>query len=242
MADGSGAIFDAKQDYRNDEQLKAKFYFSEGNKKGCSVSLIKGCFKKKKVKAPIAKAKGCFTKQALKFKFVSDAEYDALVKSIVDKLDPKTRALNKLNIDKSQVEKEISICNYRYFSYHTERPDGYDYKFGEDGLFRSTEYQISYIFCTQSQILAYQLSLSSDWNKHDESTFEYFYKDVTSFRSETEQQDEIKDGAVKYHTVSNEFKIVVPNDSFTVSLGNKPTQEEESAIQAMKAMLREKKG
>ena len=226
-----GSVIDTLEPYRTEEQDRAKFYFSEANKKGCLANL-KGCFKKKEVKAgPPVKKKGCFPKKP---KFISDADYDALVNGIVNRYDPKAKALSKLNIDESEIVKTITFGNYVYNPL-------YESKYGEDGIFRSLEYQVTYIFLTQKQILVYQLTLSCDWEKHDENTFEYFYKDVTSFKTETVTQDLIVNYAKEYRTQTNLFRLVVPNDSFFVSLRNKPTQEEESAIQAMKQMIREKK-
>jgi hypothetical protein len=239
---GGGTLIDPRAGYRTDDQEKAVFYFSDENKKGCFAG-AKGCFKKKPTaivpKGIVSKGKGCFSKKP---KFISDAEYDAMVTSIVQRLDPKTKGVAKLNIDESQIEKTIHFGNYKYKSWlDTVGKETFFWKVGEDGLFRSSIYEITWIFFTQNQILAYQLTLSSDWEKHDERTFEYHYKDITAFSSKTIQQDEINEGAKAYQTVENVFQITVPGDSFNVALGNKPDKEEEDAIQAMKALLREKK-
>lgn len=241
--DGSAALIDPKAGYRTDDQEKAIFYFSDENKQGCLAS-AKGCFKKKEKKGGCfpkkVKGKGCFAKK--KFKFVSDAEYDALIQSIVQRLDPKARGLQKLGLDESQVEKVISFANFKY---EQGTNDSFYWKFGEDGCFRSSIYEVTYLFFTRDEILAYQLTLSSDWEQHDEATSEYYYKDITAFTTETVQQDVIEDVKGEetkvYKTVKHEFQIVVPNDRFSVVLGTKPTQEEDDAIQGMKSLLREKK-
>jgi hypothetical protein len=240
--DGGATLIDPRADYRTAEQEKAVFYFSDSNKKGCKETL-KGCFKKPEK----TKTKGCFPKKTGKgcFKknpFVSDAEYDALIQSIVQRLDPKNRGLQKLNIDESQVEKTINFANFKYKSFFEDGAyEPFFWKIGEDDLFRSSIYEVTWLFFTQNEILAYQLTLSSDWEKHDERTFEYHYKDITAFSSKTIQEDQIKGGVKKYGTVQNEFQITVPNDNFSVVLSNKSDKEEEDSIQAMKAMLREKK-
>jgi hypothetical protein len=236
-----GALVDTKAGYRTEEQEKAVFYFSDKNKKGC-IATLKGCFVKKEKKGCGETLKGCFPKKGKgcfpkKHKYVSDADYDEIVANIVKRVDPEARGLERLVLDKSQVEKTIPFSNYAY---------GPRIKFGEDGKFRSSLYEVTYLFFTQNEIAAYQLTLSSDWEKHDEQTFEYHYKDITALSTETTQKDVLvedeKGGKKKeYRTVKNTFKITVPNDSFEVSLGNKPTAEEEDAIQGMKALLREKK-
>ena len=244
---GLGRMLDKKAEYRTDEQEKALFYFSDDNKQGCFTRL-KGCFAKKTKPVTGKKKKGCFPK---KMKYVSDADYDTLVNSIAQRLDPKNRGLQKLGIDESQIEKTITFSNYVFGHKNATESlqegdvasalNAFTWKIGDDGRFRSLIYEVTYLFFTQTQIAAYQLTLSSDWEKHDEETFEYHYKDITALKTRTLQQDEIKDGVKVYQTVKNEFLIQVPNDSFSVSLSNKPTAAEESAIQGMKSLLREKK-
>jgi len=227
--------------YRTEEQEKALFYFSDKNKKGC-VARLKGCFRKKEKTKGCFKInkKGCFPK---KMKYVSDAEYDTLVKTIAQRLDPENRGLQKIGLDRSQIEKTISFDNYVYKDVFDEVAEGdlFFWKIGDDDKFRSSIYEVTYLFFTQNEIAAYQLTLSSDWEKHDEETFEYHYKDITALKTKTLQKDKIKDGKKEYQTVQNEFFITVPGDSFSVTLGNKPTSEEENTIQAMKALLRERK-
>jgi hypothetical protein len=247
---GGGELFDPKAAYRTEEQEKAVFYFSPENVppadfKGCFEKIkirFKGCFPKKekeKKKGCFDKRKGCFAKG----RYMPDAEYDALIQSIVQRLDPKKRGLEKLGLDESQVEKVISFANFTYIP--DENDDTFFFKIGDDGRFRSSVFEVTYLFFTQDEILAYQLTLSSDWEKHDESTREYYYKDITALSTETLQKDvieELKGEKTKvYKTVSNVFHIRVPNDSFTVALSNITSQEENDAIQGMKSLLREKK-
>ncbi|GBU27420.1 hypothetical protein R84B8_00950 [Treponema sp. R8-4-B8] len=234
---GAGTLIDLKAGYRTEEQEKAVFYFSDKNKKGCG-AILKGCFAKKE-KITIKK-KGCFDK---KLKYVSDVEYDALVKAIVQRLDPENRGLQKVGFDKSQIEKTISIGNYVYVNPFKELAagDAFFWKIGDDGRFRSSIYEVTYLFFTRDEIVSYQLILSSDWEKHDETTSEFHYKDITALKIQTVQKDEIKGGVKVYQTVQNELIISVPGDSLSVTLSNKPTSEEENTIQDMKALIRKKK-
>jgi hypothetical protein len=242
---GAGTLIDPKAGFRTEEQDKAVFYFSDANKKGCLES-AKGCFKKPEKKSgkgcfSAKKTKGCFPKKS---KFVSDAEYDALVKAVVDRLDPYHRALAKLNIDEGQI-KEINPITFENFKYRSsfemDMKDTFYWKIGEDGLFRSNIYEVTWLFFSASQIYAYQLTLSTDWQKHDERTYEYHYRDITAFGSTTIREDVIKDEKTEYQVAKNIFQITVPGDSFSCALSNKSDEKEESSIQAMKAMLREKK-
>ncbi|MCL2759338.1 MAG: hypothetical protein FWD22_03920 [Treponema sp.] len=224
--------------YRTDEQDRALHYFSEKNKKGC-IGTIKGCFKKKPApKVAKVKKKGCFPK---KLGFMSDADYDALVASVMKRLDLKNKGLTKLALDESQVEKTIQFGNYLWYNDEGEFASGA--KLGEDGKWRSTTYESTFIFFTRNQIAAYQITFHLDWEKHEEDTFEYHYKDITALQTSTKHEDKIDldIGDTVFKCYKNELYIKVPNDSFKINLGNKPTAEEESAIQGMKSLLREKK-
>ena len=255
----ASALIDPKKEFRTEEQEKAVFYFSPENVKpedfrgcvekvkGCFTNTIKGCFPKKEKK----KAEGCFPKDKKgcfpKGRYISDEEYDVLVKDIVTRLDPKARGLQKLVLDDSQIEKEIVFANYAYRDFDDDADSSYYWKIGDDGRFRSSVYEVTYLFFTRDEIAAYKLILGSDWEKHDEQTSEYHYRDITAFSTKTLQKDIIKtdpktaEKKKEYRTVQNVFQIIVPGDSFTVSLGNKPTSEEEDTIQGMKSLLREKK-
>jgi hypothetical protein len=251
---GSGALIDPRDGYRSKEQETAVYYFSDENKKGCFAKKDKekkkgtGCFPKKKNGHGCFKGPGCFPK---KHPYVSDAEYDALVQGVISRLDPYHQGLQKLGLDESQVKeiKPISFANAVYFSlwersqgnaFITES-DPFFWKIGDDGVFRSSVYEVTWIYFSGSQMFAYQLTFSTDWEKHSERTFEYHYKDITALSTKTEQTDEMIGEKKIFKTVKNEFTITVPNDEFTVALCNKPDKEEENTIQAMKAMLREKK-
>lgn len=251
---GNKALIDPRAGYRSAEQETAVYYFSDENKKGCFAPKAKGagCFPKK------AKGAGCFPKKAKgtgcfpkKHPFVSDAAYDALVQSVIKRLDPYHRGLQKLGLDESQVQeiKPISFANAVYFSLwerargdcFVAKDEPFFWKIGEDDVFRSSVYEVTWIYFSASQIFGYKLTFSTDWEKHEEHTFEYHYKDITALSTQTVQADEIIDDKKIFKTVKNVLNITVPGDRFVVSLRNKPDTEEENSIQAMKAMLREKK-
>jgi len=229
-------IFLNKANYRTDDQDKAVHYFSDRNKKGC-LATIKGCFKKKPQMKIKSKNKGCFPK---KLGFMSDKDYDALVASMISKLDVRNKGLKKLGFDDSQVEKTIEFGSYVWYN-----DDGVveGYREGEDGKYRTNIFRSTQIFFTRSQVAIYRLTFNTDWEKHDEDTFEYHYKDIVALSTVTNNEDHIDPykGETVWKCYKNELVLQVPGDSFKISLGNKTTAEEEASIQAMKAMLREKK-
>jgi hypothetical protein len=66
-------------------------------------------------------------------------------------------------------------------------------------------------------------------------TEEYFYRDIVNFSTKTEEEE--FDGR-KY--IDNQFSVIVPGDRFDCQLPQN-MDSAESAIQGMKAKLREKK-
>ena len=78
-----------------------------------------------------------------------------------------------------------------------------------------------------------------DEDKKNESTDEFFYKDVTSFSTSSVTETAHGLGDKKFEVESNKFSMVVPGDKLYVSMDG--VADSESIIQAMKQKLREKK-
>ena len=156
-------------------------------------------------------------------KGISDAEFDANKERQISAINFKTMGLKKLGLDEEQVKEidPIMLIGPVYTS---------DSRRGADGVYRYSEYEITYIFCSSDQVYAYKYTLKLDSSAKTENTEEYFYKDITNFTTSDELKDEIK------ITV---FKIVVPGGKFQCSMV--PNDETEGKIQALKAKLREKK-
>lgn len=175
---------------------------------------------------------GCLSDHRMK-----DEEYDMMVAGYLSQ-DHRSKALSRIGLDEDELKEIEPIC---FHGYNFNR--AYARK-GADGLWRSSSYQISWLFFSDNQVYFYQDTINFDCDEKRTSTEEFFYKDVTSFSAVTETEECLEgfnaDGTEKHANVeSNKFKIVVPGDKFFAAM--QLTPENERAIQGMKNKLREKK-
>lgn len=176
----------------------------------------------------------CLSKQP-----ISDAEYDEMVLAVLRLNDYKKKALDKIGLDEDQV-KEIEPVHFEGFQYDKQSLA----KQGDDGKYRSSKYQVSWLFFSSTQVYLYQNTFNMDEDGKKESTEEYFYKDITNFSTssdtvETPFYDEETGKDILKNVDSNRFAITVPGDKFYCSL--EQNDYTENAIRGMKSMLREKK-
>ncbi len=179
---------------------------------------------------------GCLQKKP------TDEQYDELVRSMIAKnrlTDPQT-ALAKLGIDESEVTevKPIFLEGYLFGDKNSYA------KVGKDGLWRSSKYQVSWIFCSDTHVYLYQYTFNTDEDGKKVATEEYFYKDITNFSTssdtvETPYWDKKQKEIVLKNVDSTRFRITVPGDSLYCAMDQ--TDENEKAIKGLKAKLREKK-
>jgi len=181
---------------------------------------------------------GCLSKS------ITDAEYDEMVRAVVNSTNWKQKALDKIGLDEDQL-KEIDPINFE--GYYFDEKKTYA-KYGSDKKWRSSAYQISWLFFSADQVYLYQYTFNMDEEGKKEHTEEYFYKDITNFSttSDTVEKEvpEISgcNNNVEYVMKSvdyTRFALVVPGDKLYCSMDQ--SDEYESAIQGMKAKLREKK-
>ena len=173
------------------------------------------------------KQEGCLSKN------ITDDEYMAMVHQKRDSLNLRNKALMKIGLDESELQ-EIPPVVFEGFTFRNAWA-----KRRANGSYVSSAYQVSWLFFSSTEVYLYQYIFNMDENKKSESTEEYFYRDVTSFTTRTETEKARGVGG-NYEVESNKFAIVVPGATLTVALDD-TTGEFESAIQAMKQKLREKK-
>lgn len=173
------------------------------------------------------KQEGCLSKN------ITDEEYSQMVIAKRDSLNLRAKALGKIGLD----EEEVSEIPPAVF-------EGYVFKnaFAKrraDGKWVSSAYQVAWLFFSSTQIYVYRYTFNMDEDKKQESTDEFFYKDVTSFSTSTETETAHGLGDDKFEVETNKFKMVVPGDKIFVSMDG--VDNSEDIIQAMKQKLREKK-
>lgn len=182
---------------------------------------------------------GCFGKP-----LVSDEEYDQMVMAKVKSTNWKERALNKIGLDESQVS-EVEPIHLEAFYFDEKTID----RFGEDKKWRSSRYQISWVFASDTHIYVWQYTFSMINDEKRERTEEYFYKDITNFSTRTgtyEKETGELEGCLskkiewtRKNVDFNQFVVVVPGDKFECS--TEDSEYVESSVQGLKAKLREKK-
>jgi hypothetical protein len=177
---------------------------------------------------------GCLSKT------ISDTDYNELVKSTISNQDFKKKALEKIGLDESELQ-EIEPVHFEGWAYGNNISYA---KRGKDGNWRSSAYQISWLFFSSTQVYLYQNTVHFDKDDKKVATEEYFYKDITNFSTSTDTVEtpywdpKLKKSLLE-NIDSNRFALTVPGDKFYCSL--EQNDYTERAIQAMKAKLREKK-
>jgi hypothetical protein len=176
----------------------------------------------------------------LAFGLLKDEEYDALVAKKIKSMDFKQKALNKIGLDESELQ-EIEPVSFEGYWFDEKKTFS---KYGKDKKWRSSAYQISWLFFSSTQVYLYQYTFNLDEDGKMEKTEEYFYKDITNFQTisdtiETPIWDPKKDKSILVNIDKNRFAVTVPGDKFLCSM--EQNEYTERAIQAMKAKLREKK-
>lgn len=174
---------------------------------------------------------------------MNDADYEALVKAKANSMDFKQKALNKIGLELEQV----SVIDPVHFEGYVFDDRSYA-KWGKDRTWRSSKYQISWIFFSETQVYIYQYTFNMDEDGKVEKTEEYFYQDITNFSdtSDTIEKDVLEKISCKGESIythknvdSNRFALVVPGDKFYCSM--EQNEYTRNAIQGMKALLRNKK-
>ena len=179
-------------------------------------------------------SEGCLAKK------VSDSDYDAIVRRTVDNLNLRQKALDKIGLDEDEIKEIEPLCleGYRFEKAYA--------KLGEDKKWRSSKYEVTWIFASDKQLYIYSYMFNTDEDGKRERTEEYFWKDITNFSTMSETQEigiDWDEKKQEYKSRKNidtqEFAVVVPGEKFVCAA--QQSEVVENAVRAMKAKLREKK-
>lgn len=127
---------------------------------------------------------------------------------------------------------------------------------GKDNVLRYTPVEVSVIGFTQNQLLGYSCVLDRTTGKAlNESTDEYFYRDVVSVATKTESKTKDISGLGRVQMNAAESFTLTTSGGTSLSVllrdpelikrmggGEIPTTRAEKAIQTVRKMLRDKKG
>lgn len=117
---------------------------------------------------------------------MKDEEYDAMVAEFVNR-DHRSKALSRVGLDEDELKEIAPIClhNYNYMKAWARK--------GKDGKWRSSSYQVTWLFFSANQLYLYQETINFDCEEKRTSTEEFHYKDVVSFSTTTEVEEIIEE-------------------------------------------------
>lgn len=182
---------------------------------------------------------GCFGKGSN----MTMQTYLNLVQNKCQSMDLQSRAMAKIGLDPSQVQEipPIVLSSFVYDDDCLIRVD--------DNIAVSSQYSITWIFFSSTQMYTYKYIFDTTSDNTWEITQDFFYTDVTCFKTERAIKEKIDIAAgsgclssetvTKNHYVVDRLEVIVPGATYAFSLRNSETIEQ--SIQAAKAMLREKK-
>lgn len=149
----------------------------------------------------------------------------------------KTQALKKLGLDEDQVTEADPIIFDGY--YYKNIRSGCLYRKGKDNIVRSSTYEAVMFFFSAEQVYCYEYRFSIVADEKQESTEEYFYRDIVSAATKSEAvtyKIDGKDESFNYE----QFKLTTSGGtSIGASILDLGTAER--SINAMKSLLRSKK-
>lgn len=181
---------------------------------------------------------------------ISDKTMDAFI--LEDLVLAKGKALTKSSIDESQlVGEQLTIFGF------ADRGDvEILWKKGKDNIIRHTPITVTVITLTENQLVAYQSDLDlTTGNFLNESTDEYFYKDIVSIATKTESREikfknlgkiQLNEAEIFKLTTSGgtSIEVILRDRKLLIEKmggGEIPITDVEKTISVVRKMLREKK-
>lgn len=170
-----------------------------------------------------------FVREGCGAKTISDEQYYSIVANARSQYNSMGRALDKIGIDEDEV-KEIPPVYFEGFRFTNAFA-----KKTANGRWVSSTYEITWLFFSDSQVHVYRCRFNLDDDNKTEITDEYFYKDITSFTTISEEETTRNDEKIPTET----FRMRGSGIDFECSLTE--MRDFETSIKGMKQKLREKK-
>ncbi|MBP3762352.1 MAG: hypothetical protein J6I49_00555 [Bacteroidales bacterium] len=185
---------------------------------------------------------GCVGGVISLFSRMSDDQYEAMIAERVKQINSMDAALNKLGIDVDMVKEVKPI----YFEgYHFDEKKTFA-RLGKDDKWRSSAYEITWIFAGDKQLYVYNYRFNMDEDSKTVTAEEFFYKDITNVNHTTETVEKeiydfscIKSKKGRKSVEYNDFVLSAMGDKLLCSMH--ATEENERSIQGLKNKIREKK-
>jgi len=189
---------------------------------------------------------------------LSDAEYDKFAKSNVGSQQRLRQvAMSKFDLDESELNELPPVCLTGYC--FDEKIQSILAKEGKDRKWRSSVYQVSWLFFSTEKVCVYQYTLNFRRNEEKRVTKEYFWKEIVAFNTvDGVQITGVKMGAKKIiispamlrkngndavplpKTLNvKQFSLVVPSNQIDCAMPNDDSFDK--TLRGMKATLKMKK-
>ncbi|WP_010676891.1 hypothetical protein [Bacillus timonensis] len=167
----------------------------------------------------------------------TDAEIDALVEKEASLAIQK--GYDKLGVDPDEVNLiEPIVIHGPRFS-RIGKP--YLTKAGKDGFVRSSNHDIMTFFFSEQQVYFYKYSFSFIEDEKNESTDEYFYRDVVSVSTSSTSTTYLDSRTKKEETFNLEIFKLTTSGATSMECAIRDSVTVEPQIRGMKNLLREKK-
>ena len=172
-------------------------------------------------------------------KWSSDSEFENYLNSLVEiNVD---KAIEKLGLDETEVNEIEPVLIEGYIFDKNVLA-----KRNDKNKWISSPYHATWLLFSANQVYVYRKEFWADENRDNVSTLEYFYKDVTAFRTGQESY-EFMDTVINGKEVDEKirqvnvdtFTIVVPGDNLKIAARDSVNLE--GRVKAMQQLLREKK-
>jgi len=166
-----------------------------------------------------------------------DDEIDRICQNNIQSMNDK--ALIKLGVDEDEVKliEPIKVSGYYYYAIGSQPL----FKKGKDGRWRSSNYESTIMLFSENQIHAYTYRFSLVENEKSELTDEYFYKDVVSVSTSTDNVSFTNPETKKPDNITfQNFKLTTSGGT-SISNAMWDSGTVENSIQGMRQLLKQKK-
>ena len=167
-----------------------------------------------------------------------DNEFDKFYQGKVDEMNLKQIAMLKIGITEEQLEdiQPFCVCNFIL------KGEQARFRIDVNGVVRANHNEITWLFFGKEQVYLYNIKFFLTTPAKEETTQEFFYKDIVSVSVATEHlsldSKNCIEGNVKQLVDSEKLKLSVPGDKMSLVV---PKTDAVASIQALKDRIRAKK-
>jgi len=157
---------------------------------------------------------------------IKDDFFDAIIIDRATEFDLRRKGLEVLGLDDTQISELPPVCFGNY--YCDDNNSKQLIARGKDGIDRTSSYQVTWLFPTAKQLCIYQYTFDILADSQQETTQEYFWKDINNLQTSSETVNGREQKYFLIQTAGGDYECVY-----------KDSPETRRAIQGMKAYFRD---